>query len=58
MKVILHLRDDSHGTLALRAAIDLFRNGHKSCCYEYENGELIEVIQNKKSITAYEMGAK
>ena len=59
MKLILHLKKDSDGILALRAATHLVQNPDKKDCimqYGGEGGPLVFARRNKASITAYEQG--
>ena len=58
MKVILHLKPDSDGILALRAARHLIDNPEKrDAILQYgEGGPVVFARRNKASITAYEQG--
>lgn len=59
MKIILHIKDDSDGTLALRAARYLVENPEKPDVilqYGGEGGPVCFARRNKTSITAYEHG--
>lgn len=57
-RIILHLNEGSDGILALRAARNLIRDGHKSCIYGFEDGTNVYAYFTQTGVAAREEAAR